>query len=154
MFELVKYLHLLAMVTAVTAAVIPGLVLQAVARRGDVAAIRSLAPLARSVRAVAPPLFVVGAMFGLGAAVLGGVDPLRPWLIGSYFAFTVALLAGAAVGDPWARRLEHAALASASDRPSNELLAASRDPRGITSTAATLISVAVIIFLAAVKPGG
>lgn len=154
MFELIKYLHLLAMVIALTAAVIPGLVLLAVARRGDVAAIRSLAPLARSVRAVAPALFVVGAIFGFAAAVAGGVDPLRPWLIGSYVAFTVALLAGAALGDPWARRLGDAALASPSDRPSSAMVAAINDPRGVLSTAVPVLCVAVIIFLAAIKPGG
>lgn len=154
MIELVRYLHLLAMVIALTAAVIPGLALLAVARQGDVAAIRSLAPLATSVRALAPVLFVVGALFGFAAAVLGGVDPMRPWLIGSYAAFTVALLAGAGLGDPWARRLRDTALASPDERPSGELGAAIADPRGVGSVAVTMLSVAVIIFLAAVRPGG
>ena len=154
MIELVRYLHLLAMVTALTAAVIPGLTLLAVARRGDVAAIRSLAPLARSVRAVAPAMFVVGAIFGFVATVADGIDPMRPWLIGSYVAFTVALVAGAGLGDPWARRLGVTAVASPGDRPSEELGAAIRDPRGPVSVAVTVLAVAVIIFMAAVKPGG
>lgn len=154
MLELVKYLHLLAMITAVSAAVVPGLVLLAVARRRDVAALRGLVPLAISVRGFGPPLFVVGALFGFAAAVTGRLDPFRPWLIASYVAFSAALLTGAILGDPWARRMGRAAVASPVDTPSAELEAAIRDGRGMIASIVLASSVAVLIFLAAIKPGG
>lgn len=154
MLELLKYLHLLTMITAVTAAVIPPLVLLAVARRRDVAALRGLAPLAISVRGSAAPLFVLGAIFGFAATVVARADPLTPWLIASYVAFSLALLTGAIVGDPWARQLGRAAVSSPVDAPSPELDASIRDRRGTIASVVLVGSVAVLIFLAAIKPGG
>ena len=154
MLELVKYLHLLTMIVAVTAAVIPGLVLLVIARRRDVAALRGLAPLAISARGFAAPLFVLGAIFGLAATVAARAAPMRPWLIASYVAFILALLTGAILGDPWARQVGRAAVESPGDTPSPEMEAAIRDRRGTIASAVMVGSVAVLIFLAAIKPGG
>jgi hypothetical protein len=154
MFELVKYLHVLTMIATVTFAVVPTFVLLAVARRGDVAAVRSVAPLVRSVRGAAPVLFVAGAVFGLVTAIVAGINPMRPWLIGSYVALTVAILTGAVLADPWARRVGDAAAESPIERPSGDFRAAIADTRAAVAAVMLIGAVGVLIFLAAIKPGG
>jgi hypothetical protein len=154
MLDLLRYLHVLTMIATVTVAVVPTVALLAITRRGDVATVRGVVPLARSVRNAAPLLFVLGATMGLVATVAGGLDPMRPWLIGSYATLTVALLAGAILADPWAHRVGAAAASSPLDSPSRELRAAIADPRGSIAAIALLGAVSVLVYLAAMRPGG
>ena len=153
-FVLFKYLHILTMFAAVAAAMIPEVVLHAVARRGDVAAVRGLVPLVATIGKLIPILFMVGLVFGLSAAVTGELDLLRPWLIASYVVFAIAMATGAVLSGPWATRVAEAALASPSDAYSPELEAAVHDRRGVVSTAILMTAIVVIVFLMVVKPGG
>ncbi len=154
MFVLFKYLHVLTMFAAVAAAIVPELVLHAVARRGDVAGLRGLLPTAEKAGKLIPMLFVTGLVFGIIAAVAGEFDLLRPWLIASYVLFAIALGVGALVSDPWAKRLGEAAFASPTDAPSAELQAAIHDRRGTIASTILMTMIVVILFLMVVKPGG
>jgi hypothetical protein len=153
-FVLFKYLHILTMFAAVAAAMIPEIVLHAVARRGDVAGVRALVPVVGALGRLIPILFMVGLVFGLIAAVTGELDLLRPWLIASYVVFAIAMATGALLSDPWARRVADAALASPTDVYSPELEAAVHDRRGVISTAILMSAIVVIVFLMVAKPGG
>jgi len=154
MYEIIRYLHALAMIGAVSAAIVPPALLLAVTRRGDVGAMRGFASLAVSLRSLAAPLIVLAALLGFVAAIIGRVDPLRPWLIAAYAAFAIALLTGALLSDPWARRVGDAAGASPANAPSRELRSAIDDRRGALATAILAISVAIIIFMGVKRPGG
>lgn len=154
MFELFKYLHVMTVVAAVAAAVVPELVLHAVARTGDVAAIRGLVRVAKPIGTAIPILFVLAAIFGFATALTGSFDLFRPWLIASYAVFIVAMAVGAVLSGPWAQRVGQAAFASPVDAPSSELQAAIHDRRGTVSSAILMSAIVVIVFLMVVKPGG
>ncbi len=142
-----KFLHILTMFAAVSAAVIPEVVYQSLARRRNFAALRSMAPVVERAGKMIPVLFVVGLVFGLIAAFTGSLNFLAPWLIAAYVVVT-----GAAVSGPWAQRVAKAASASEPTAPSAELEAALADPRGLVSSAILMGSIVVIIFLMVIKP--
>lgn len=154
MFVLFKYLHVLTMFAAVAAAVVPELVLHAVARRRDVAGLRGFLPIAEKAGKLIPMLFVTGLIFGLIAAVAGEFDLLRPWLVASYVLFALAMGVGVLLSDPWAKRVGEAAFASPTDAPSADLQAAIHDRRGAIGSTILMTMIVVILFLMVVKPGG
>lgn len=154
MFEIFKYLHILTVIAAVAAAMVPELVLHAVARTGDVPAIRGFVAVTKPLGTLIPLLFVLAAIFGFIAAITGSFDLLRPWLIASYAVFLIAMAVGAVMSGPWATRVAEAAFASPVEAPSDELRAAIHDRRGTVSTVILLSAILVIIFLMVVKPGG
>ena len=154
MFVLFKYLHILTMFAAVAAAFVPEIWLHAIARRGDVAALRGYMSLVERVEKFIPPLFVLGLVFGLLAAWAGELDFLRPWLIASYIVFAIAMATGALLSGPWAARLAAAVSTSGTEAPSPELVAAVHDRRGVLSTAILMTTIVVLVFLMVVKPGG
>lgn len=153
MFELFKYLHILTIIAAVAAAMIPELVLHAIARQGDVASLRGFVKVAEPVGKAVPILFVVAALLGFGAVFTGSFDPLRPWLLASYVVFVIAMAVGGLMTAPWSKRVAEAAFASPVDTPSQQLRAAIHDPRGMISTVILLSAIAVLVFLMVVKPG-
>ena len=87
------------------------------------------------------------------AAIVGGVNLLAPWLVGSYIVFAIAMAVGAMMSGPWAISVGEAAEASAADAPSAELTAALHDRRGTLSTAILMTAITVIVFFMVVKPG-
>ena len=153
-FLVFKYLHILTMFAAVAAAMVPEVVLHALARRRDAAALRGFAPISAATGKLIPLLFVTGLVFGLIAAIAGQFDLLRPWLVASYVIFGVAMVTGGLVTGPWAQRVGSAALATEGDGFSPELEAAVHDSRGMISTVVLMSSLVVLIFLMVVKPGG
>jgi hypothetical protein len=153
LFLIFQFLHVITMFAAVAAAMLPEIVLHAIARRGDVAGLRAFAPISGTAGKLIPVLFVVGLIFGLIAAIVGQIDLLRPWLVASYVIFAIAMVTGAVMSGPWAVRLAEAAFASPTDAPSAELVAATHDRRGLISTAILMSSLVSIIFLMVVKPG-
>ena len=154
MFILFQFLHVLTMFAAVSAAMVPDVVLHVMARRGDVAALRGFLPIANRLGKAIPILFVVGLVFGITAAITGDIDLLRPWLIGSYVVFAIAMATGALLSEPWAQRLAVAAFDSPLEAPSDELRAATDDTRGFAASAILMTSIVVIVFLMVAKPGG
>ncbi len=152
-FTLFKFLHIITMFTAVSAAVIPEVVLHRVARSGDVAAIRVFAGIAASTAKLLPFLFVGGAIFGLVAAATGELNFFQPWLIAAYVVFVIAMVTGGAVTGPWTGRMASAAAASGSDGPSSDLVLVMHDGRAAIGSVVLLSSIALIIFLMVFKPG-
>jgi Predicted integral membrane protein (DUF2269) len=152
-FVLFKYLHILTMFAAVAAAFVPEIWLHAIARRGDVAALRGYLPLTARVGSLIPLLFLTGLVFGLLAAWAGELDFFQPWLIGAYIIFAIAMATGALVGGPWAVRMAAAADESGTDVPSPALIAAIHDRRGVISTTILMLAIIVIVWLMVAKPG-
>lgn len=153
LFLIFQFLHVLTMFAAVAAAMVPEVVLHTLARRGDVAALRGFVPISGAAGKAIPILFVVGLIFGLIAAVVGGINLLQPWLVASYVVFAIAMATGALLSGPWAVGVAEAALASPADTASPELQAAIHDRRGVISTAILMTAIVVIVFLMVVKPG-
>jgi hypothetical protein len=152
-YSILQFLHVLTMFAAVASALLGEVVLHVLGRSGSVAGIRAFMTALGPVMKLTPVLFVVGLVFGLAAAIVGGVNLLAPWLVGSYIVFAIAMAVGAMVSDPWATAVGQAAQTSPADAPSAELTAALHDRRGIISTAILMTALTVIVFLMVVKPG-
>ena len=147
-----KFLHISAMFFAVAAALFGEIGVQAVARRGDVLGLRSLAPVLEVLGKGVPVFFVAGLIFGLLAAWTGEFNLLAPWLLISYALFAFAMALGSLVSEPWAKRVVEAAFASPSDAPSAELRAAIADRRGPVSAAVLVIVIVTFVFVMVFKP--
>jgi len=152
-FTLFKFLHILIMFIAVSAAVIPEVVLHWVSRSGDVGAIRVVSGIAERLGKLLPVFFVGGAVFGLLAAATGELDFFQPWLIGSYIVFVIVMATGGALTGPWTGRMAAAATASADDQPSPELKLVIHEPRALIGSIVLMSAIVVIIFLMVFKPG-
>lgn len=151
-FVAFKYLHIVAMFFAVALAVSTELVVRRVATSGDVRGIRATVPRVRPLGNIATILFLSGVVFGIVAALTGQINLLAPWLILAYVAFVGATLIGMRVSDPWAARLEAAAVASGDDAPSDELRSVIADPVARAGTWALMVLIATLVFLMVVKP--
>ena len=152
-YSVLQFLHVLTMFAAVATALIGEVGLHLLGRSGNVAGIRAFMSSLGPVMNLSPILFVVGLLFGLAAAIVGGLNLLAPWLIASYVVFAIAMAVGAVVSGPWAVRVGQAAEASPADAPSTELAAALHDSRGAISTGILMTALVVIVFLMVVKPG-
>lgn len=151
-FVAFRYLHIVAMFFAVALAVSTELVLRRVATSADVRGIRATVPRVRPLGNIATILFLSGVAFGIVAALTGQINLLAPWLILAYVAFIAATLVGVLVTDPWAARLEAAAVASPDDAPSDELRTVIADSMARAGTWALMVLVAALVFLMVVKP--
>jgi hypothetical protein len=151
-FVAFKYLHVVAMFFAVALAVSTELVVRRVATSGDVRGIRATVPRVRPLGNIATIFFLSGVAFGIVAELTGQINLLAPWLILSYAAFVGATLIGMLVTDPWAARLEAAAVASQDDTPSEALRTVIADPLARAGTWALIVLIATLLFLMVVKP--
>ena len=151
-FVVFKFLHISFMFGAVAGAVIPEVVLHAVANTRDVRAIATLSHIAERISKVLPVFFVGGAVFGLLAAWSGQMDFTAPWLIATYVLFVIAIVTGSLFADPWVGRLRAAAVASG-DAPSAELEAVIEEPKAKIASAWLMLTIVLIISLMVFKPG-
>jgi hypothetical protein len=151
-FVAFKYLHIVSMFFAVALAVSTELVVRRIATTGDAATIRTVVPRVRPLANLSTGFFLAGVAFGIIAALTGQMNLLAPWLLLSYAAFVGATAIGMLVTDPWAARLEAAAVASADGGSSGALQTVIADPVARAGTWALMLLVAVLVFLMVVKP--
>ena len=151
-FVAFKYLHVVSMFFAVALAVSTELVLRRVATSGDAGTIRTVVPRIRPLGNISTGFFLAGVAFGIVAALTGQINLLAPWLLLSYAAFVGATVLGVLVTDPWAVRLEAAAVATAGEGSPDALQAVIADPVARAGTWALMLLVAVLVFLMVVKP--
>jgi hypothetical protein len=152
-YNILQFLHVLAMFAAVATALIGEVGLHILGRSGNVVGIRAFVSSLGPLMQLTPIFFVVGLVFGLAAAVVGEINLLAPWLVASYVVFAIAMAVGALMSGPWAVGVGKAAEASPAEGPSAELTAALHDTRGTLSTAILMTAIVVIVFLMVVKPG-
>lgn len=152
-FTVWKFLHIAALFFAVALAISGEVVVRRVAGSHDVRAIRTVTerikPLSGTLASV---LFVAGIAFGFVAAISGGFDLLRPWLIMAYVAVIAAFAIGGTVTDPWIDRLAKAAAASPDDGASEELSRVIADPVARYATVALMGLITFLVFVMVVKP--
>lgn len=152
LFLTFKFLHIAAMFFAVAGALFAEIGVHAIARRGDVVGLRSLAPVLEGLGKGIPLLFMTGLVFGLLAAWTGQFNLLAPWLLIAYGLFAFAMALGSLVSEPWAKRVVEAAHASPTDAPSAELRAAIDDRRGPISAAVLVVVIITFVFVMVFKP--
>src|SRR5687768_7040288 len=124
-----KFLHIVAMFAAVSIFVGQGLLERAVARSGDVPALRRVLAAEDRFAPAGGGLFVLGIALGIITALTGAINLLQPWLISAYVLSAVVLIVAFTYHIPMANRLKELAAASPDD-PSPELRAAIDAPVG------------------------
>jgi len=116
LFELVLFLHLALMFTAVAVAY-GGVIFFLVAlRAGNVAGLIAMTTSAKTTERVIPILFISGGIFGLLTAIVTNSNLLAPWLLIAYALFVVLTIIGARFTAPAIARIGEA-VAAAPDGP-------------------------------------
>ena len=114
-FALFKFLHIAALFFAIALAISSEIVVRRVAGSGDARAIALVVDRVHPLGNLSGGLFLAGTVFGFIAALTGGFDLLRPWLLMSYVAVGAAFAIGANVIDPWITRLGTASTTAADE---------------------------------------
>ena len=147
-----KFLHILSMFLAVSIFVGQGMLSEAVARSGDVRALRRVLPAEDRFGPIGGGVFLLGIVFGFITAITGDLGLTQTWLIIAYVLAALILLNAFAYHIPRARKLETAAEASPDDQPSPELQALIEAPSAIWVNVYDGLLWVAIIYTMVVKP--
>jgi uncharacterized membrane protein len=96
-----KFLHVATMFASVTLALGPALIGDRLVAAGDVVATRAFLGRMRVFERLIPLLFVLGAAFGLTAAVTIGFPLTAPWLLIAYVLFISVMGLQMSIGMRW-----------------------------------------------------
>jgi uncharacterized membrane protein len=147
----IYFLHVLLAFTTIAFLIVPGLMLEMVARTRDVALIRRMYALGSFHGRLGGPLAFVTAIVGFIVAWQMGIPLNASWLIVAYAAFVLVVALG--IGYHSRRELRIAALAQASpDAASPELGTAIDDRLATPLSWVSALLWAVIIWLMVAKP--
>jgi hypothetical protein len=147
-----KFLHIASMFTAVAISFGPAVLLRFSARGGNVRSIQGVAETTVRLARFIGPVFVLGVVFGLITAFLGGFNFLAPWLLIAYVLFVAGVIVGAGGEGPYTARVAAAAAANPGDTPGPELTAVLSSPRAGQLFWLFALLVAAIIFDMVIKP--
>lgn len=147
-----KFVHIASMFAAASIFVGQGLLSTAIARRGDVPAIRRTLAAEARFGPIGGGLFFLGIAAGVATALTGDFDLTAGWLLLAYAITAVILATGIAYHGPRGRRLQAAADASPEDHPSEELRALIEAPSARFVSAIDLALWLAVIYVMVAKP--
>ena len=147
-----KFLHIASMFLAVSIFVGQGMLSGAVARSGDVPALRRVLTSEDRFAPVGGAMFILGIVFGFLTAITGDFDLTQTWLLIAYALALFILVNGLTYHRRQAERLRAAASASADDRPSDELRAIAGAPSAAVMNMIDGIAWLAIIYVMVAKP--
>lgn len=150
--EFWKFAHIAAMFAAVSIFVGQGMLEGAVARSGDVPALRRVLAAEDRFTPIGGGLFLLGIAFGVVTALTGGFGLLAPWLIIGYLLTAIILIVAFAYHAPTTNRLKALAAASSDDAPSPELRRELDRPTGMVVNVVDGLVWLGVIFVMVVKP--
>jgi hypothetical protein len=150
--EFWKFAHIAAMFAAVSIFVGQGMLEGAVARSGDVRALRRVLSAEDRFAPIGGGLFILGIVFGIVAALVGEFDLTQAWLIIGYVLSAVILLNAFLYHIPTANRLKALAAASPDEAPSAELKTAIDAPINVIMNMVDGVVWLALIFVMVVKP--
>ena len=147
-----KFLHIACLFVAVSIFVGQGMLSGAVARSGDVPALRRVLATEDRFAPIGGGLFILGLVFGFLTAVTADLDLTQTWLLIGYALALFILVNGLTYHRRQAERLKAAAAASGDDRPSDELRAIAGAPSVAVMNAVDGIAWLAIIYVMVAKP--
>lgn len=150
--ELWKFGHIAAMFAAVSIFVGQGMLEGAVARSGDVRALRRVLAAEDRFAPVGGAIFLLGIALGVVTAIVGGLDLTQAWLIIGYVLAAIVLVNAFAYHIPTANKLKVLSEASPDDEPSAELRTAIAAPIGAVMILVDSAVWLALIFVMVVKP--
>ena len=147
-----KFLHIACMFVAVSIFVGQGMLSGAVARSGDVPALRRVLASEDRFAPVGGAMFMLGILFGFLTAITGPFDLTQTWLLIAYAIALFILVNGLTYHRRQAERLKAAAAASPDDRPSEELRAIVGAPSVAVMNTIDGLAWLAIIYVMVAKP--
>src|SRR5688572_14155151 len=147
-----KFLHIAAMFVAVSIFVGQGMLSGAVARSGDVRAVRRILAAEDRFAPIGGGLFLLGIVFGFITAITSDFDLTQTWLLIGYALSLFILVNGLTYHRTQAEKLKAAAAAGAEDRPSDELRALAGAPSGVVMNVIDGLAWLAIIYVMVAKP--
>lgn len=147
-----KFLHIASMFLAVSIFVGQGMLSGAVARSGDVGALRRVLAAEDRFAPVGGAMFILGIVFGFLTAITGDFDLTQTWLLIAYALTLFILVNGLTYHRVQAEKLKAAVDASPDDQPSGELRAIAGAQSAAVMNAIDGIAWLAIIYAMVVKP--
>jgi uncharacterized membrane protein len=147
-----KFLHIAFMFVAVSIFVGQGMLSGAVARSGDVPALRRVLAAEDRFAPIGGAMFLLGVVFGFLTAITGDFDLTQTWLLIAYALTLFILVNGLTYHRSQAEKLKAAAAASPNDQPSDELRAIAGAPSVAVMNSIDGIAWLAIIYVMVAKP--
>ena len=147
-----KFLHIATMFVAVSIFVGQGMLSGAVARSGDVPALRRVLGAEDRFAPIGGAMFILGIVFGFLTAITGDFDLTQTWLLIAYVLTLFILVNGLTYHRAQAEKLKAAAAASPDDQPSDELRAIAGAPSVAAMNTIDGIAWLAIIYVMVAKP--
>jgi uncharacterized membrane protein len=147
-----KFLHIAFMFVAVSIFVGQGMLSGAVARSGDVGALRRVLASEDRFAPIGGAMFILGVVFGFLTAITGDFDLTQTWLLIAYALTLFILVNGLTYHRSQAVKLKAAAAASPNDQPSDELRAIAGAPSVAVMNSIDGIAWLAIIYVMVAKP--
>jgi hypothetical protein len=144
--------HIAAMFVAVSIFVGQGMLEGAVARSGDVRALRRVLAVEDRFAPIGGGIFLLGIAFGFITAIVGDYDLTQAWLVIGYVLAAIILVNAFTYHIPTANKLKALIAASPDDEPSAELRAAIAAPIGALMNVVDGVVWLALIFVMVVKP--
>ena len=147
-----KFLHIASMFVAVSIFVGQGMLSGAVARSGDVPALRRVLAAEDRFAPIGGAMFILGIVFGFLTAITGDIDLTQTWLLIGYALTLFILVNGLTYHRGQAEKLKAAAATSADIEPSDELRAIAGTPSVAVMNTIDGIAWLAIIYVMVAKP--
>src|SRR5918996_206791 len=126
-----KFLHIATMFLSVSIFVGQGMLSGAVARTGDVLAVRRILAAEDRFASIGGGFFVLGIVFGFVTAITGDLDLSETWLVIGYALALFILVNGVTYHRTQAEKMKAAAASAPEDQPSDEIKALAGAPSGV-----------------------
>jgi len=124
----------------------------AIARSGDVRALRRVLAAEDRFAPVGGGIFLLGIALGLVAAIVVGFNLTEPWLVIGYFLAAIILINAFWYHIPTSNKLKALTEASSDEEPSPELRAAINAPIGAVMNVVDSVVWLALIFVMVAKP--
>jgi len=147
-----KFLHIASMFLAVSIFVGQGMLSGAVARSGDVRALRRVLAAEDRFAPIGGGVFLLGIVFGFVTAIVGDFDLTQTWLVIGYVLSALILVTAFVYHIPTATKLKALADASPDDAPSAELRAFVDAPIGRVVNVIDGVLWLALIYVMVAKP--
>jgi uncharacterized membrane protein len=147
-----KFLHIASMFVAVSIFVGQGMLSGAVARSGDVRAVRRILAAEDRFAPIGGALFVLGIVFGFITAVTSDFDLTETWLVIGYALSLFILVNGLTYHRTQAEKLTAAATAGPEDQPSEALATLAGAPSAVVMNVIDGVAWLAIIYVMVAKP--
>jgi len=147
-----KFLHIAFMFVAVSIFVGQGMLVGAVARSGDVLAVRRMLATEARFAPVGGAMFLLGIVFGFVTAITSDFDLTATWLLIGYGLSLFILVNGLTYHQRETEKLKAAAAAAPEDQPSDQLRALAGSPSVFVMNVIDGLAWLGLIFVMVTKP--